>query len=274
MTWDDMQVEIVWERCLRRQWPAAPELAFSILERRKRSQVLLYWWTGRGERVTPAGVLPVGPGVCHWSKPGFDYSCRQEPGQPLGVMAIHFNLRRGDGAILTQNDLALPGEALRVERPALVAGVLETVAGLAGRMRRGGVAPRPSEVAAATALFRGLLQWLAAENHESAPATGGLAGAPAYIREHLAGVGDTGRLAQQFGMSRGHFTRRFHELTGLSPHEYLIRERLECAKELLQHTDLKICEIAGAAGYSTSHRFCRQFRERIGTSPEAWRRQQ
>jgi len=272
LNWDGIRVEILWERCHRRQWPAASTMPFSLLERRKPNDVLLCWWAGRGERTTPAGVLPVAPGTCHWSRPGFDYACRQEPEAPLGVTSIHFHLRSLQGAVLTRQDLPLPDENLRVAQPALVDAVTRNVAELAEGSRLGGRPPSPARCAAATALFRGLLMQLVADTAAVEQPAGALDLAPAYIREHLAGVLDVGSLAARFNCSRSHFTRRFTALTGLSPKQYVLQARLALAQELLQHTDLRVGAVAQQTGFGSIHRFCNQFRTTLGATPTAWRR--
>lgn len=272
LNWDPVRVEILWDRCHRRQWPAAGSMPFSLLERRKPNDVLLYWWAGRGERTTPAGALPVAAGACHWSRPGFDYACRQAADAPLGVTSIHFHLRSPQGAILTARDLPLPGENLRVTQPALVDAVTRHVAELAERSRLGGRPPSPALYAAAATLFRGLLMQLAADTAALEHPAGALDLAPAYIREHLAGILDVGSLAAHFGCSRSHFTRRFTALTGLSPKQYVLQARLSLAQELLQHTDLSVGAVAQQTGFNSIHRFCNQFRATLGACPTAWRR--
>lgn len=270
--WDGIQVDIIWERCRRRQWPAARDLQFSLLERRKPCNVLLYWWAGHGDRTTPAGTLPVGPGVCHWSRPGFDYACRQDSGAPLGVTATHFHLRSPQGAILTARDLPLPGEDLRVTQPALIDAVTRNVAELAERSRLGARPPSPGLCAAATALFRGLLMQLVADTAATECPPGALELAPAYIRDHLAGGLGVEHLARHFGYSRSHFTRRFTALAGQSPKRYVLQARLALARDLLLSTDMSVGAVAEQSGFSSIQRFCKQFHGSLGLSPGAWRR--
>lgn len=274
MNWDGIIAEIAWGRCLRRQWPATERLEFSVLERRKPSDVLLFWWAGRGERSTPEGVLPVGPGVCHWSRPGFDYACTQDMTDPLGVTAIPFHLCTRQGAALTALDLGLVGENLRVVQPELVDCVTRLVAEVAEQSRLGATPLAPGRLDAATALFRGLLMQLVMDTGAQEEPAQAVAGAPAYIREHLAGDLDVAGLARRFGCSRSHFTRLFTALTGLSPHQYVIQSRLTLAQELLTYTGLTVSEVAAETGFSSVHHFCRQFLKTTGITPTGWRARQ
>ena len=53
-------------------------------------------------------------------------------------------------------------------------------------------------------------------------------------------------LAEVAGCSRGHFTRRFQELEGMSPHEFIIRQKMRLAVRLLQTTVASVKEISAA----------------------------
>jgi AraC-like DNA-binding protein len=78
-------------------------------------------------------------------------------------------------------------------------------------------------------------------------------------------------LAAAAGLSRHHFTRRFTAALGLSPGVYLEERRLERASELLRDRALTVAEVARRCGYADPAYFCRAFRRRRGSSPDAWR---
>lgn len=59
---------------------------------------------------------------------------------------------------------------------------------------------------------------------------------------------------------------------GCSPIEYLIRYRMEKAKELLIATDLTVTEIALSSGFETVSYFDRAFKKAFGTTPKAFRK--
>jgi AraC-like DNA-binding protein len=82
-------------------------------------------------------------------------------------------------------------------------------------------------------------------------------------------------LAKQCHLSVDHFSKRFHELLGQSPHRYLFEERMRAAaSELLADPPRPIKEIAGAANYATVHAFTAAFTKAFGISPAAYRRKQ
>jgi AraC-like DNA-binding protein len=78
--------------------------------------------------------------------------------------------------------------------------------------------------------------------------------------------------AAAVSMSRMHVNRRLREITGLTTHQFIQAMRLEAARELLGKP-LSIAAIARAAGFRNSSHFACVFRERFGTSPSEYRRQ-
>ena len=80
-------------------------------------------------------------------------------------------------------------------------------------------------------------------------------------------------VAQACNLSRGHFIRMFREAIGVTPHQWLIGERLRRARAMLKETDMPLSEIAVACGFSDQSHFTRVFTGNIGTSPGSWRRQ-
>jgi AraC-like DNA-binding protein len=78
-------------------------------------------------------------------------------------------------------------------------------------------------------------------------------------------------LARQVHLSPFHLQRRFREATGVTPREYLLRRRLERARELLLE-GATVTETAAATGFSSPGYFSTVFRERVGITPTAFRR--
>jgi transcriptional regulator GlxA family with amidase domain len=74
-------------------------------------------------------------------------------------------------------------------------------------------------------------------------------------------------------MSRRTFTRRFRERTGESPGRWLLRQRLELARTLLETTRLPMDEVAARSGLGSSASLRRHFQDALGTSPRRHRDQ-
>lgn len=79
-------------------------------------------------------------------------------------------------------------------------------------------------------------------------------------------------LAACAGISAYHFLRMFKRSTGLSPLQYIIRRRMQVARELLVKTGLSIAEIALETGYGNSSHFIDLFKRCYGVTPAAFRK--
>lgn len=80
------------------------------------------------------------------------------------------------------------------------------------------------------------------------------------------------RLANECGLSVRHFIRAFRQSTGVTPHRFLLQDRVERALTLLPQRDLSLGDIALACGFADQSHFTRVFTSVVGTSPGAWRR--
>jgi AraC family transcriptional regulator len=74
-------------------------------------------------------------------------------------------------------------------------------------------------------------------------------------------------LAGTANLSEYHFLRMFKQSTGYTPHQYVLHQRIERAKELLKQTDMTITEIAYLLGFSTPAHFTHYFRRKTGITP-------
>ena len=79
-------------------------------------------------------------------------------------------------------------------------------------------------------------------------------------------------LANDCGISASHFSRAFRQTTGLSPHQWLLQQRVNQAKNLLRDPSLSLSDVALACGFADQSHFTRVFNRLTGTSPGAWRR--
>jgi transcriptional regulator GlxA family with amidase domain len=93
----------------------------------------------------------------------------------------------------------------------------------------------------------------------------------ALIEGSLAQPLHVGDLAAAAHMSPFHFSRRFKLATGVSPHVYLTRRRVERAKELLAESRLPLVHVASAVGFQTQGHFTEVFRRHTFTTPRRFR---
>lgn len=89
-----------------------------------------------------------------------------------------------------------------------------------------------------------------------------------YINEHLEQNLSLAKLAAVVQLSSYHFTHLFKQSTGVSPHQYHIRCRVERAKQLLLTGDLTIVEVAAAVGFASQGHLNYHFKRLVGTTPK------
>jgi AraC family transcriptional regulator len=109
------------------------------------------------------------------------------------------------------------------------------------------------------------------------PIRGGLAPwqekrAKEMILDDLSGNTSMGEIAAACGLSASYFARSFRKTTGVTPHTWLLRARVERAMVLLRQRDVMVSDVAAACGFANPSHFARVFMRQIGTSPTAWRR--
>jgi AraC family transcriptional regulator len=78
-------------------------------------------------------------------------------------------------------------------------------------------------------------------------------------------------LAGLANLSVCYFVRAFKQSMGVTPHDYLIRQRVERTKLMLSGTDIPLSQIALAAGFADQSHFARRFRQHVGMSPRDYR---
>jgi AraC-like DNA-binding protein len=80
------------------------------------------------------------------------------------------------------------------------------------------------------------------------------------------------RLANECGLSVRHFARAFRQSTGYSPHRWLLKHRVDHARELLSNRAFSLPDVAFSCGFADQSHFTRVFTAMVGVSPGAWRR--
>ncbi|MBE9166987.1 helix-turn-helix transcriptional regulator [Pleurocapsales cyanobacterium LEGE 06147] len=85
------------------------------------------------------------------------------------------------------------------------------------------------------------------------------------------GLSDLAAIAQ---ISPNYFAIQFKRATGMAPHQYLIRQRIERSKELLVRENLPIAEVAYQVGFAHQSHFTRHFKRLVGVTPKQFLMQQ
>jgi AraC family transcriptional regulator, transcriptional activator FtrA len=92
-----------------------------------------------------------------------------------------------------------------------------------------------------------------------------------WIRAHLSSEHTIESLAEQAAMSPRTLQREFKSATGLAPYAWIVRERIERAKELLETGRLPAQRIAERVGMGSAESLRHHFRLRVGTTPAQYR---
>lgn len=128
----------------------------------------------------------------------------------------------------------------------------------------------------ATALAAHLLRNYSTRKHPLSEHEGGLPKyklkqALEYMNVHLSSNLSLTAIAEELGISQFYFCRLFKQSTGMSPHAYLIQQRVERSKQLLKQQALTVNEIAIECGFANPSHFAKHFRSHTGISPKQFR---
>src|SRR2546425_4402975 len=235
-----------------------------------------------------AFAMMLGPGSIEWGSKRtalekFDYAacdlalCDRHEGEWVGLMTVtHLQLGISDAALMAASNKPNGEVELRPHRKfadsrlgALVTAVhAEMVAGFPnGRLFLDSV-----EQAMAVALVGGY----AVRQRPVQTSRGGLG--PARLRRirelvHAKLEDDLSldEMAQSVGLSTAHFARMFRKSTCETPHQFVLRQRLERAKALLRAPNARVLDVAVACGFKTQQHFAQGFRHVCGVSPTEYR---
>ncbi|HVE09336.1 MAG TPA: AraC family transcriptional regulator [Paraburkholderia sp.] len=92
-----------------------------------------------------------------------------------------------------------------------------------------------------------------------------------FIEAHLADAIGLAEMAQSAGLTRMHFAAQFRRATGLRPHEYLLRRRIEHAQQLLTRSRHSMLDVALSCGFRSQSHFTAVFKRFVGDTPYCWK---
>ena len=92
----------------------------------------------------------------------------------------------------------------------------------------------------------------------------------AFVEEHLGEHFTLHELALAAGVSPFHFVRIFKQMTGLTPHQYVMSRRIARARQLLEEGVMPIAAIAAETGFASQSHLTELFRREVGVTPGAY----
>jgi RpiB/LacA/LacB family sugar-phosphate isomerase len=93
----------------------------------------------------------------------------------------------------------------------------------------------------------------------------------AHVKENIARDLSVAELAQIVDMSQYYFSKLFKLSSGTTPHQYVMRQRIERAQECLRETQVSLAGIATQVGFETQSHFTSVFRRLVGVTPKLYR---
>jgi AraC family transcriptional regulator len=95
-----------------------------------------------------------------------------------------------------------------------------------------------------------------------------------YIETNIGEPITLADLAATVGLSRMYFAKQFRATTGIRPHDFVLRKRIERAQQLLAVTSDALVDVALSVGFQTQAHFTTVFKKITGTTPYQWRLEQ
>jgi AraC family transcriptional regulator len=92
-----------------------------------------------------------------------------------------------------------------------------------------------------------------------------------YMNVHLNENVSLATISDELSISQYYFCRLFKQSTGMTPHAYLIQQRVERAKQLLKRKEGTMLDIAIECGFANPSHFAKHFRKHTGISPKQFR---
>jgi AraC family transcriptional regulator len=235
-----------------------------------------------------AFAMMLRPGSIEWGSKRsalekFDYAacdlalCHRHEGEWVGLMNVpHLQLGISDAALMASSDGAYGEIELRPSRKFAERRLSAMVAAVHAEMAAGFPSGRLFLDSVEQAMAVALVNGHAVRHRPVQLYRGGLGSARLRrIKElvHAKMEDDLSldEMAQTVGLSTAHFARMFRKSTGETPHQFVLRLRLDRAKAMLRAPDARVLDVALACGFKTQQHFAQVFRDVCGVSPTEYR---
>jgi AraC family transcriptional regulator of arabinose operon len=212
---------------------------------------------GVGDLVLDGRAAKLAAGTCAVFAPGDEPAAMHDRRRRLLVFGVHFTMKDAAAVALAP---------LRYSCPVRDLALLRALAGRCEASHRRGdqLGLRQSRLC----LEQIVLLMLEDVTVARSPAVDEpLAQISQQIRRDPSRRWTVGELSAMAALSRAQFTRRFTAHTGLPPVHYVIRTRIDRARQLLTEGAMSVSEVAAVLGYPDAASFSRQYRKATGKPP-------
>src|ERR1700732_2141214 len=235
-----------------------------------------------------AFAMMLRPGSIEWGEKRsalkkFNYAagdlalCNRHEGEWVGLMNVqHLQLGISDAALMANSDGAYGEVELRYSRkfadPRLSAMVAAAHAEMAAGFPSGRLFLDSVEQAMAVALVNGhAVRHRPVQLYRGGLGSARLRRVKELVHAKMEDDLSLDEMAESVGLSTAHFARMFRKSTGETPHQFVLRQRLERAKLMLRAPDARVLDVAVACGFKTQQHFAQVFRDVCGLTPTEYR---
>ena len=213
---------------------------------------------GRSTYLSGDSRIEVSAGTTVLMNPGVVHTCNPIEGEAWSYLMLFV-----DVAWLQGLGFQLPAQVVSTS-PALYSALLQVFADLLDE----NLGDREARLAA---FFQRLSSVLGGEPGAPKPDHPRLEAAAAFIRAHRTDPLDLEDICQACGLSRAYLIRAFRRRFGLTPHDYLLDQRVQCARAQLRQGS-SIADAALAAGFADQAHLQRAFKRHLAATPGHYRK--
>lgn len=278
MDWANLRVRF--HRGGKSQWAAGRRLEEDWFRMRMIDYALWFIDDGEGFLKGSEETIKLHAGTCIWFRPGRVFQAWQKPGSRMTVAHIHFDLIDPHGEPLSEEP-NLPVEVHEAGDVQFYRRTMNKIVELA----RASVNLEPEKRELVHLQIGHLMQGLLMDIELKEPVDHSRTGAGTGLRHrrmiskvvrqiyqnpsHTISVAE---LAVVNGLSVEHFVRVFREIVGMPPKQFILRTRIDQAESLLRHSEMTVGQVAESLGYNNIFFFSKQFKDKTGLTPTAYRR--
>ena len=235
-----------------------------------------------------AFAMMLRPGLIEWGSKRsalerFDYAvgdlalCDRQVGEWVGLMKVpHLQLGISDAALMASSDGTYGEVELRPSHkfadPRLSALVTAAHVEMAAGFPSGRLFLDSLEQAMAIALVNGhAVRHRPVQLYQGGLGAARLRRVKELVQAKIECDLSLDEMAESVGLSTAHFARMFRKSTGETPHQFVLRQKIERAKSMLRAPDARVLDVAVACGFKTQQHFAQVFRDVCRVSPTEYR---